>query len=121
MRIPNFSLFTGTANPDQTTAIARSLDHRVSPCVVERFPDGELSVRLDEPARGRPVFIIQSTCPPVTEHLFELLALVDAAAPRPDASRPSCLTSVTPAPTNGTRVANRSRPAWSPLSFGRSG
>jgi ribose-phosphate pyrophosphokinase len=78
MRIRNFSLFTGTANPDLAAAIARTLDHRLSPCVVERFPDGEISVRLDEPVRGHPVFIIQSTSPPVTENLFQLLALVDA-------------------------------------------
>ena len=78
MRIPNFSLFTGTANPALATEIALALGHRVSPCVVERFPDGEISVHLDEPVRGHPVFIIQSTSPPVTENLFQLLALVDA-------------------------------------------
>jgi ribose-phosphate pyrophosphokinase len=78
MRIPNFSLVTGTANPALATEIALALDHRVSPCVVERFPDGEISVHLDEPVRGHPVFIVQSTSPPVTENLFQLLALVDA-------------------------------------------
>jgi len=78
MRIPHFSLFTGTANPDLASAIARALDHPISPCVVERFPDGELSAHLDEPVRGHPVFIIQSSSPPVTENLFQLLALVDA-------------------------------------------
>jgi ribose-phosphate pyrophosphokinase len=78
MGLPNFLLFSGTANPDLTAAVARILDHRVSPSTVERFPDGELSVRLDEPVRGRPVFIVQSTSPPATEHVFELLAFVDA-------------------------------------------
>ena len=78
MRIPNFSLFSGTANPDLAGAIVRTIEHRVSPCVVQRFPDGEISVHLDEPVRGHPVFIIQSTSPPVTENLFQLLVLVDA-------------------------------------------
>jgi ribose-phosphate pyrophosphokinase len=78
MRIPTFSLFSGTANPALATEVALLLDHRVSPSVVERFPDGEISVHLDEPVRGHPVFIIQSTSPPVTENLFQLLALVDA-------------------------------------------
>ncbi len=47
-------------------------------CAVERFPDGELSVRLDEPVRGREVFVVQPTGPPVNEHLVELLAFADA-------------------------------------------
>ncbi len=47
-------------------------------CDVERFPDGELSVRLGEPVRRRDVFIVQPTSPPVNEHLVELLAFADA-------------------------------------------
>jgi ribose-phosphate pyrophosphokinase len=35
-------------------------------------------VRLDEPVRGREVFIIQPTSPPVNDHLIELLAFADA-------------------------------------------
>jgi ribose-phosphate pyrophosphokinase len=35
-------------------------------------------VRLDEPVRGREVFIVQPTSPPVNEHLVELLAFADA-------------------------------------------
>jgi ribose-phosphate pyrophosphokinase len=78
MRIPNFSLFSGTANPELAAALARILDHRVNPSGVERFPDGEISVHLDEPVRGHPVFIVQSSSPPVTENVFQLLAFVDA-------------------------------------------
>ena len=78
MGLPNFSIFSGTANPGLTAAIARILEHRVSPSTVERFPDGEMSVHLDEPVRGRPVFVLQSTSPPATENVFELLAFVDA-------------------------------------------
>jgi len=47
-------------------------------CTVERFPDGEINVRLEEPVRGREVFLVQSTCPPVNDSLFELLCLADA-------------------------------------------
>ncbi|HLF83486.1 MAG TPA: ribose-phosphate pyrophosphokinase, partial [Blastocatellia bacterium] len=47
-------------------------------CAVERFPDGETWVGLDEPVRGRDVFIVQSTSPPVNESLVELLAFSDA-------------------------------------------
>jgi ribose-phosphate pyrophosphokinase len=45
---------------------------------VGKFSDGEVNVELIENVRGRDVFIVQSTCPPVNDHLMELLVLVDA-------------------------------------------
>lgn len=75
---PEYSLFSGTANPGLTAEIAALLEHRVSASRVERFPDGELSVQLGEPVRGHPAFIVQSLSPPVTENLFQLLLFVDA-------------------------------------------
>ncbi|MCI0652185.1 MAG: ribose-phosphate pyrophosphokinase [Planctomycetes bacterium] len=44
---------------------------------VSRFPDGEIHVQSHEDLRGKDVFIIQSTCPPVNENLMELLILTD--------------------------------------------
>lgn len=74
----DFSLFSGTANPALADAVARLLDIPISRSSVERFPDGELTVRLLEPVRHRNVFIIQPTSPPVNDHLIELLAFADA-------------------------------------------
>src|SRR5919109_3044890 len=74
----SFTLFAGTANPDLAMAVARELGVPLGGCAIERFPDGEVSVRLNEPVRGHEVFIVQPTSPPVNEHLVELLALVDA-------------------------------------------
>ncbi|PYS94323.1 MAG: phosphoribosylpyrophosphate synthetase [Acidobacteria bacterium] len=72
------TIFAGTANPDMARSIARALGVRLGACQVERFPDGETSVKLDEPVRGREVFIVQPTAPPVNDHLVELLAFADA-------------------------------------------
>ena len=72
------SVFAGTANPELTTAIAEELGVALSPCTVERFPDGELSVHLDESVRGNEVFIVQPTSPPVNDNLVELLVFADA-------------------------------------------
>jgi ribose-phosphate pyrophosphokinase len=47
-------------------------------CTIERFPDGEVAVRLLEPVRRKEVFLVQSTSPPVNDHLVELLAFADA-------------------------------------------
>jgi ribose-phosphate pyrophosphokinase len=76
--IDGFTIFTGTANQDLATSITRELGVRLGTCTVERFPDGEVSVRLDEPVREKEVFIVQPTSPPVNEHLMELLAFADA-------------------------------------------
>ena len=73
-----FSLFTGTANPTLAKAIAGELKVPLGQCTVERFPDGELSVRLNEPVREKDVFIVQPISPPVNEHLVELLLFADA-------------------------------------------
>jgi ribose-phosphate pyrophosphokinase len=74
----DFIAFAGTANPPLAQGVARKLGVRLGACAVERFPDGELSVRLDEPVRGREVFILQPTSPPVNEHPVELLAFAHA-------------------------------------------
>jgi ribose-phosphate pyrophosphokinase len=71
-------LFTGNANPSLAAAVAAELHTSLAACTVERFPDGEVSVRLDTSVRGRDVFLLQPTAPPVNEHLMELLLLADA-------------------------------------------
>lgn len=74
----DFILFSGTANTRLAAEVAQLLDRTPGSATVERFPDGELNVHLDEPVRGREVFLVQSTAPPVNDHLVELLALADA-------------------------------------------
>jgi ribose-phosphate pyrophosphokinase len=74
----HFILFAGTANPGLAKAIAQQLNIPLGECVSERFPDGEIAVRLLESVRQKSVFLIQSTSPPVNDHLVELLAFADA-------------------------------------------
>jgi ribose-phosphate pyrophosphokinase len=73
-----FALFAGSSNSDLAAAVAQEVGVQLSARVVERFPDGETFVRLEEPVRGHQVFILQSTGPPVNDNLVELLAFVDA-------------------------------------------
>ncbi len=72
------ALIAGTANPPLAAAVAAVLGVAPLACAVERFPDGELAVHLDESVRGAEVCVVQPTAPPVNDHLVELLALVDA-------------------------------------------
>ena len=71
-------LFAGSGNPALTRLIAAQTRFPVSDSVVERFPDGETSVRLLRPVRGKQVFVIQPTSPPVNDHLIELACFADA-------------------------------------------
>lgn len=73
-----FTILAGTANPPLAAAIARELDVDVGASAIDRFPDGEVEVRLLAPVRRKEVFLVQPTSPPVDEHLVELLALADA-------------------------------------------
>ena len=45
---------------------------------LRRYSDGEVFCELGENVRGRDIYVIQSTCSPVNDHLMELLILIDA-------------------------------------------
>jgi ribose-phosphate pyrophosphokinase len=74
----DFIVFSGTANRPLAERVTGELGRPLGACTVEHFTDGEVSVRLDESVRGRVVFVVQPTSPPVNEHLVELLAFADA-------------------------------------------
>lgn len=71
-------IFSGRANPALAASIARNLGVSLGNINLGYFPDGETSVRIDEDVRGRDVFVVQPTCPPVNENLMELLIILDA-------------------------------------------
>lgn len=74
----NIQVVAGNATPRLADAVCRDLGIVRTPAKVERFPDGEIDVRVEDHVRGNDLFVIQSTCPPVHQHLMELLLLVDA-------------------------------------------
>lgn len=74
----DFTILAGTGNRPLAEAVAAELGVPLGGCAVERFPDGELEVRLDDSVRGGTIFVIQPTSPPVNEHLVELIAFADA-------------------------------------------
>jgi len=71
-------LFCGNANRPLAEAVAKALGVKLGKATVERFPDGEVRVRLLESIRGDDVYLIQPTAPPVNDNLMELLVLADA-------------------------------------------
>ncbi len=73
----DIQLISGSANPELARAVAGKLRIPLSKRVLQRFPDGEVSFRLEQTIRGRDVYLLQSTGPPVDEHLVELLVMID--------------------------------------------
>lgn len=71
-------LFTGNANPDFARNVAEALEIPLGDALVGRFSEGEIRVKINQNVRGRDVFIVQPTCPPVNDNLMELLILLDA-------------------------------------------
>ena len=72
------TLYAGSAVPALAQKVAGLLGMRLGNPSLEHFPDGEVHVNLQESVRGRDVYVIQSTCPPVNENIMELLVLLDA-------------------------------------------
>ncbi|WP_442511056.1 ribose-phosphate diphosphokinase [Novipirellula sp. SH528] len=70
-------IFSGRANRDLTDRICKHLHLEPAKITLGKFPDGENYCKLDEDVRGRDVFLVQPTSPPVNDNLFELLVMID--------------------------------------------
>ncbi|MBN1391420.1 MAG: ribose-phosphate pyrophosphokinase [Sedimentisphaerales bacterium] len=79
-------VFSGSSNPALTDAVCEYLGISLGKAEIDRFPDGEKVIRVEDDVRGRDCFVVQSTCRPVDEHLVELLIYLDCLR-RASASR----------------------------------
>jgi ribose-phosphate pyrophosphokinase len=79
-------LIAGSANEELAGEIARRVNMPLLERTIERFPDGEIKIRLGSSVRGHDAYIIQSTCMPVNENLVELFLMIDTLC-RASASR----------------------------------
>ena len=74
----DMKLFSGRAHPDLARRVCDYLGLPLGRAVMGNFPDGEISCKIDEDMRGRDVFVVQPTCPPVNENLMELLIMIES-------------------------------------------
>ncbi|MGD2097924.1 MAG: ribose-phosphate pyrophosphokinase [Desulfobacterales bacterium] len=72
------SIFSGNSTPELANKICEYLNLSLGSAKVKTFSDGEIQIEIDENVRSKDVFIIQSTCAPVNDHLVELLLMIDA-------------------------------------------
>jgi ribose-phosphate pyrophosphokinase len=72
------AVFSGNAHQELAKNICEYLKIKVSDVFVGRFSEGEVRVKINENVRGKDVFLVQPTCPPVNDNLMELLIIMDA-------------------------------------------
>jgi len=76
--IPDLDIYCGSATPELARLVAERLGRPLGRRDLNHFPDGESHVQILESVRGRDIYILQSTCYPVNEHLMEVLVMIDA-------------------------------------------
>ena len=74
----SLALFAGNSNIELAQSICRHIGVKLGDARVKTFSDGEIRVEIKENVRGKDVFVLQSTCAPVNDHLVELLLMIDA-------------------------------------------
>ena len=93
-------IFSGQANAKLAHDICGFLHLPLGEISLGKFPDGENFCKIEEDVRGRDVYLIQPTCPPVNDNLMELLVMIDSCK-RASAAR---ITAVLPYYAKGSRI-----------------
>jgi len=86
----DIKIISGNSNKPFAMKVCQNIGLRLCQTDVTSFSDGEISMSLHETVRGSDVFIIQSTCKPVNDHLMEMLIMADACK-RASSSRITCV------------------------------
>lgn len=71
-------IFSGNSNRALAQEICEHLRLELSPLSISRFSNDNLFVQIEENVRERDVFVVQSFTEPVSEHIMELLIILDA-------------------------------------------
>ncbi len=71
-------VFAGNSNLELARDVCRHISINLGNAQVKRFSDGEIRIEIRENVRGKDVFVLQSLCAPVNDHLVELLLMMDA-------------------------------------------
>jgi ribose-phosphate pyrophosphokinase len=74
----DLKIFSGRANPKLARRICDYLGLPLGAISIGNFPDSEISCKIEEDVRGRDVFLVQPSGPPVNENLMELLIMIDS-------------------------------------------
>ncbi len=71
-------VFSGNSNPELAQEIADSLYLSLGNITINRFSNENIKVKINESVRGKDVFVVQTSCPPLSNHIMELLIMLHA-------------------------------------------
>jgi ribose-phosphate pyrophosphokinase len=71
-------IFAGSSHPELARSIAQHLKVPLGKVRIKVFSNENIKVKVDENVRGADVFVIQTSAPPLSDNIMELLILIDA-------------------------------------------
>jgi ribose-phosphate pyrophosphokinase len=71
-------IFAGNCNRTLAQKICTYAGVKLGKCEILKFSNDNIKVRILESVRGKDVYIVQSSSPPVNEYFMELLIMIDA-------------------------------------------
>ena len=71
-------VFAGSSHPELAAGIAAHIGMPLGKSRLTRFTNENIKVKIDENVREADVFVIQTSCPPVSDNLLEMLIMIDA-------------------------------------------
>ncbi|WP_124058285.1 ribose-phosphate diphosphokinase [Vaginisenegalia massiliensis] len=74
----SLKIFSLSSNRPLAEKVAEKVGIELGQINISHFSDGEIKVNIEESVRGDHVYIIQSTSFPVSDHMMELLIMIDA-------------------------------------------
>jgi ribose-phosphate pyrophosphokinase len=74
----NLKVFAGASHPELAAEICQHLELPLGRAHTTRFSNENLKIKIEENVREQDVFVVQTACPPLSEHIMELLIMLDA-------------------------------------------
>lgn len=71
-------VFSGSSHPSLASGIANHIGMPLGKARITRFSNENIKVKIDENVREADVFVIQTSCSPVSDNLMEMLIMIDA-------------------------------------------
>jgi ribose-phosphate pyrophosphokinase len=71
-------IFSGSSHPLLAQEICDHLGLPLGKATTTRFSNENLKIKIEENVREQDVFVVQTACPPLSEHIIELLIMIDA-------------------------------------------
>ncbi|HGE71800.1 TPA: ribose-phosphate pyrophosphokinase [Candidatus Poribacteria bacterium] len=71
-------IFSGNSNPDLANEIAKHLNTELGQREIIKFSNENIKVKITESVRGQDVFVVQTSCPPVSDNIMEMLIMIHA-------------------------------------------